>query len=136
MRGNVGTCVSRSSHSLPEDLALDQRPKVSSEPIYGVPKEKWDSEEAGRGTRVCGSYQQVDYQPMTGTPDSSPSTGAACSVPVFWQPGRATWVASAAASRRGQGFLLMVVAANSPPPAGSYRDVGRGADSCAPVPLG
>lgn len=68
-----------------------------------------------------GPYQQVGYLPTTGSLGCSPSTDAACSALVFWQPGRATWEAVAAALRRGLGFLLVVaVVVTSLPPAASY----------------
>lgn len=113
----------RSSHSLSKDPAPAQKPNSFLEPVCDVEnslKEKWDPE--GRGSRVLGSpgaYQQVDYLPRTGSPGCSPSTDAACSVLLFWQPGRATWVAVAAALRRGRGFLLVVAVESSLPPAAS-----------------
>lgn len=67
-----------------------------------------------------GAYRQVDYPPTKGIPGSSQGIGGACSALVFWQPGRATWAAVAAAWRRGRGSLLLVLVASPPPPAASY----------------
>lgn len=59
---------------------------------------------------ITWTHQQTHCPQTKDSLGSSPDTGAACSVPVSWQPVMGTWEAVAAAWRTGRGLLQAVAA--------------------------